>query len=259
MLHNDDDIAVIELSSNQQLENWTSAVDVFLKDGSSTPLQILIQKLNPALAAQLSAVNAAMTTVRGMEICYEFDYTSLKASLLSLEAPEIGSQVKALLARTAQKFDGFSNNSTANGLAAAQWCLQHNLIQQGYTFLQETLKSHLIDQVFKTDGESMRTVFTVRELANEALKGKKHTEMKAQIAASKARNIPHIALQKIQQICQWAKDSDLMPLYTLIGGQGGLRNDMRHGGISLNPNAAVRLKGKLESFIARIRQTIENA
>jgi hypothetical protein len=242
----------LSLDASDKLQAWVSAADIFLKDGSSSHLQILMHRIAPTVAEQFAEFALAITTVRGTQICYEFDFTSFKAGLKALAEQEPRPEIRFIIDKIAKKYEPFMNKKTANGIYAVLWCLQHDMVQQGYTFLQETLMSYLLDQVLGVDAAEVRNIFSVREIANEALKGKSYTELNFQMSSPKYRNTPQVVVQKIRQICQWAQGSELIPLYSQISGQAGLCNDMRHAGHQYSPSTGLKLKSKLESLSTKV-------
>jgi hypothetical protein len=247
---------IVSLSNIETLESWISAADAFLKDGSATLLRILISKIDHDLALQIGDFTLAIATVRGQELCYEFDINGMKEKLKNLQHSQMDSQIQFILAKINDKFAPFQTNSTINGISATGWCVQHDLIQQGYTILQETLKSILIDEIFGEEAPEMRTNFIIRELANETLKGKKLIDIKAQMATQKGRFIPVSAAQKMYAMAQWVKEKDLAPIYTQLSGQGGLRNEINHAGINMAPHTSAKLKAKLESLYSRTKNCL---
>lgn len=51
---------------------------------------------------------------------------------------------RPLLEHIRPRMEVFRGDEIQDGVAAARWCLEHNLVQQGFTILQETLITHLI-------------------------------------------------------------------------------------------------------------------
>ena len=52
---------------------------------------------------------------------------------------EVIKPFQPILQTLSEKTAPFSGETLSDGIRAAEWCLNHNMIQQGYTILQEVL------------------------------------------------------------------------------------------------------------------------
>jgi len=55
--------------------------------------------------------------------------------------------LRPLLDRVSERVMLFQADPVQDGIQAARWCLEHNLIQQGYTILNETLITHCLARI----------------------------------------------------------------------------------------------------------------
>ena len=150
---------ILNLISLSNLQDWTSAAREFIKLGKAEGLADLVKETQPDLAEQLSQFEQSIATCRGKLLTQDLNINALKNILEVSKNEPIKEQLKPLLAKIEAKISHFETGETLqNGLAAVDWCIQHNMIQQGITFLQETLISHIVEKI------------TGKEVLNELIK-----------------------------------------------------------------------------------------
>ena len=97
------------------------------------------------LAKSLVNFSQVMATCRGLQITEAA--SRLIKNIDNCEAVDLIPPLLPLLEKLRESVKGFrENDEIANGLQAARWCLEHNLIQQAYTILQETVVSLVLCQ-----------------------------------------------------------------------------------------------------------------
>lgn len=161
---------IFDLSSFVELMDWSEAVGAFERSGDSTRLSQLFDKevkprqiaskgqdqeakLLREVANGLFQTSQSMATCRGREIYTNPVMHRVAERLQQLENEHSpGKAFNPLLARIRQKIesvscplDGFSDE-VQRGFEAVSWCVQHNLVQQAYTMLQENLITHFCQQ-----------------------------------------------------------------------------------------------------------------
>ena len=98
------------------------------------------------IADVLSDLSKAISTCRAPEI--SGIAAALKEEIAQYEGFDLLPAFIPLLDRVRQKMVPFrGGDDVADGIQAARWCLEHNLIQQGYTILHETLITHCVKQI----------------------------------------------------------------------------------------------------------------
>lgn len=149
---------IFDLTSFDVLIEWAIAIDRFLGSGDAGPACNLAKKeLTPVLkssqgrdrtavaiqniANKLEAFTQALTTCRGTEISDKT--SSLKEAIERSEKLELIHAFHPLINRIKEQIKPFQGNAVQDGIQAAKWCLDHNLIQQGYTILEETLITYM--------------------------------------------------------------------------------------------------------------------
>jgi len=143
----------------------------------------------------------------------------------------------------------FEEKSVNDGIQAAKWCLNHNLIQQGYTILQETLITYFVTMIGENpenfDGKNIN-----RTIANQAIYiflGNT-SEHKWKKEAKKNIHLTNkfISLYKKLRI-------DLLQTYRNLT---DFRNDINHCGYNNKPKPAKTFENKLEEFIVDMEKNI---
>ncbi len=144
-------VPVLNLVSFSDLQDWTVAADDFVKDGNPTRLTQLTQKnITPILSQSkgqdetarnlrditqgLDQLVRKITTNRGRQI-WEYNFDGLHNALNAFSKEQ--SYIKPLngvVEHIKTKLAGFQY---AQWLEAVKWCIDHQLIQQGITQLQE--------------------------------------------------------------------------------------------------------------------------
>ncbi len=78
---------------------------------------------------------------------YSFSYKLLKEKLGKCKNSFL-KPLNPLFDKIENKINKFEDDDIRNGFSAVEWCINHNLIQQGYTLLQETIISVLINKLY---------------------------------------------------------------------------------------------------------------
>ena len=153
---------IFDLTSFARLADWSVAVDRFLAAGNAGMIHELVSreairfiKAGPNdtrhgeaiavknLAKRLLDFTKAMSTCRGLSISQ--CATSLNQALDNYQQAALVPPLVPLLEKIRERTAGFSGtNEISDGISAARWCLEHNLIQQAYTILQETVVSFFL-------------------------------------------------------------------------------------------------------------------
>lgn len=157
---------VFDLSSFETLLDWSIASDSLIKYGQVKDFERLTEKKlkdryisgkkgekTKSLAdlkVQLNKVINPIRTSQCESILFKSDYTLLR-ELIEQNKQTFLPPIIPLLELIQTKFKAFSNNSFKNGFISVDWCLQHGLIQQGYTILIETIISYILCSVDKVD------------------------------------------------------------------------------------------------------------
>lgn len=247
----DRDAPIFNLTPFIYLFNWTSAIDDFLTYGDAKCINALTNEgVTPILrdtrgedegaknlkklGAQLKKLSELIQTSRGLSVIRGFDFDNLR-ELININKESILKPINPLLDEISSKIENFDNGDIKNGYAAVEWCIQHNLIQQGYTILQETMISEVVAKHF---GENELANRDKRELVSNAIiiKDREIPEEKWRYPAKSNKS----DLQDIMS----GLDGDFVRIYGTVSSQ--YRNDINHAGFVNDPHKPKDLKKKLE-------------
>jgi CRISPR-associated Csx2 family protein len=154
-------VRLLDLTPLDHLMDWTIATDRFLATGDASmagalaregALGILRESRGADEAAQaINRLGAAMVsfstlifTCRGPEIGARS--AQLKECLQGAREIDLPRPFRPLFGKLEQRLEAFGGSAVQDGLAAVRWCLDHNLVQQGYTILEEVLFGHVVEQ-----------------------------------------------------------------------------------------------------------------
>jgi len=264
-------VPVFNLLPFDRLQDWTTAVDRFTTTGDASQIERLadmdmrsilkatkgqgtdartIQKLSQ----QLKEFSDVLATCRGRDI--SASVTSVKKSLERIQDLNFLPPFKpVVLDKLEPALAAFQDDEITDGLAAARWCLNHHLYQQGYTILLETMITFVVNQALGKDGRNQED----RDLVNQcaAIITKDIPESECRHPANHDKLIP-------QRMITWMRPQQelLKGLRDLIG----IRNDINHSGqrdTAMRPETIrknlSRYLEEMEQIVAKISSEIRQA
>jgi len=249
---------VFNLTAFDELLSWSMALDRFMSTGDAsataslakiTSLPILKEtkgqdkaaKATDNLAKKLEEFSQAIASCRGKKISATAD--QLKKSIAAcLALDSINSALLPMLKDLDGRLSQFKNNPVSDGFHAVRWCIDHNLIQQGYTFLQESIITWIAAE-FSLDYK----VRDNRRIVSQALaiSHKNFPENKWEKPACDHPDIVNKCLNIIRN------KPSLADIYEQITQR---RNDINHSGMVSNPVSFDHLKNKLDDFLRNIEK-----
>lgn len=247
-------VQVIDLTPMNMLLEWSSAIDGYFKSGNAAMLKSLVhQSLSPIMrdhadlrdtgnalrrmVNNLTAMGEAFSTCRGPKI--PETTTALRQNFEQCQQDDLIPAFQPLFEHLRPQVEQFAGDMVADGIQAARWCLKHNLIQQGFTILQETLITHICIKV-EVDPmqEKMRNIVTSAA-----------TIIRKQYPPSKwkgdAGKNPEIAQKMIQTL----KEDGLANLMVNITDE---RNDLNHAGYNDHDRPPSRFLKNLEKHLKEV-------
>jgi len=155
---------IFDLSSFETLMQWSSGAEIFVKFGNPDKISKLLTNIATPRLRQSQGKDEVACQLRGM--AHELNelagqIATNRGALLTAgtaagriseyvkqirSAPETVPAFHPLLEMIKNKVSGFQENSLENCLAAVDWCIEHDLVQQGLTLLQEAVISIILDQ-----------------------------------------------------------------------------------------------------------------
>lgn len=254
------EVPIMDLTSFDNLLQWSSAADNFVNYGNTRKLSSLIQKnIAPLrtkssgkdetakslkdLMGSLNRIYSQITTVRGKAIYEGTAFSNLKTSLSKLENTNtIISPLNPILKIIESKINSFKENHLDNCFSAVEWCITHGLIQQGITLLQETIITHIL------------------EFLGLAWNNREYREMVGTCINIKTRKINNSKLpesvRENRDLANKILSSEIFKkLYKPYESLREYRNDINHGGFveSIKPEA---FGPKLQKVFKQVKEII---
>ncbi len=154
---------VFNLTGFDALLQWSFGADNFVTYGNPARINALLEdryksKLRETkgkdemarqlrgLAVSLEQLADQIVTNRGAELVAGTTVEKLLGYASSLADTELPA-LRPILAAIEKKAKDFQANNVHNGLVAVKWCIEHRLIQQGLTMLQESALTLLMDKL----------------------------------------------------------------------------------------------------------------
>jgi CRISPR-associated DxTHG motif protein len=226
----DEQKPIWDLTAFSQLQDWTNAANGFVNYGNAKAVKNLAQQTVlpilrnqhhqhvsiarelDKLAKNIESVSDHILTNRGAEIVEARVFDRLFANLENLSDDDFIPPFQPILEKVKDKISIFNRHCNIhNGFAAVQWCLDHDLIQQGYTLLQECIISW------------------IAELAGLDMKNKEHRDQVAGAIFTINHKI-HEDYEKYQSVIK-VLPPELASVYDSLSND---RNDINHAGFSRN-------------------------
>lgn len=168
-----------------KVSDWSYAIHSFIKHGSAGEISDLLEDSNgntsdesncylPELGKLLQQFSNNIHMTRGYDLIFQYDYEKLKKCLDEIKRNnETGSYpvAKGLIDRIENTVNHYSNNNIKNGFSAVKWCIEHNLIHQGFILLQETVVTCLIAMAGLKDKKFINC-YNLREMFKKAIEKK---------------------------------------------------------------------------------------
>jgi len=160
---NGDNAPVFDLTSFVDLLDWTAAVQEFVRHGSPDGIAELLKgEAGPRLGASrgndpaartwrdlggcLDRIAGQIATCRGEEIVAARSFGHLKQRVAECSGIDVPPPFRPLLKHIDAKASTFAPEQDRNCLEVVRWCLEHGLVQQGITMLQEGIVTILANR-----------------------------------------------------------------------------------------------------------------
>jgi CRISPR-associated Csx2 family protein len=253
---------IFDLTAFDTLMSWSTGVDRFLSAGDATLISKLAHQNIKSILSQSKGKDKAANAIRSVaKAVEEFSrvLSTCRGKDISPCAVKLKSRVnrcmqfdvikpfQPILQTLSEKTAPFSGETLSDGIRAAEWCLNHNMIQQGYTILQEVL----ITWVASLDAPEKPglTEIGLREIVSSAVHIAKHDTPEMNWKHSAKEN-PEITRRYID-ICR--QHSNFMELYANLT---DFRNDLNHAGYSIRPKPPETIIQKLGDFVSEAKALI---
>lgn len=251
---------IFDLTQFFLLNEWVRAIRAFERFGDAGDLNELAkQVIQPLLAkeetrtteiVELRKLTGALDNftqqVRSSR-CNDIQTFEFKKHILNRLDAARACNVLPQLTPVLDKLDGvfakYQDKDLKNGMHAARWAFDHDLIPQGYTLLQETVVSHFT-QKFDTD---LKQLYPEDEI-------KRRDYMSSVLAW---RNKDPWEKDDSERAARLKKEikQEVQPQYDILT-QG--RNDVNHGGLGHNAKTAKKLKDDLGKAIEKFHALLSD-
>lgn len=251
---------IFDLTSFETLQQWTAGADSFIHFGNSKKLASLIKdEITPLLrqkkgkdqninnlnklSIKLDQVAGLFQTNRGRMIYEGLHFEELKQAVQDIKDTRYKA-LNPILEVLEKKLLDFRSNDIRNGFAAVRWCIDHDLIQQGITLLQETVISLLLQRNKKSTGDRF-----LREAASSAL-----AFIKKPISPEQWNKNARHNRQLIEQIKADPAAQAVASHYEKLS---SCRNSINHGGY-LDNKAPEKFRERLTHIFDNIQQALQS-
>lgn len=179
-------VRILDLIALDRLMEWTVATDRFLQSGDARMAGTLAKESVKEILKETRGQDEAARTIRALGESLE-SFTWMLSTCRGPEITETAMKLKRqvqlcrdlqllppfrpLFATIDERLGAFTGENLQDGLAAVRWCLNHNLIQQGFTILQEILVTFVLEGTGfdPLDREKREKASHLFKVANERL------------------------------------------------------------------------------------------
>lgn len=251
---------IFDLTPLDSLHDWGVAIDRFIVAGDASLACRLAKKGVTPLLASSKGQNEAAAGIRRVSSCLEsmsesirtcrapdiaLRASALKAALETCDAFHLLPAFRPLLERLSLETRAFTNDQVRDGIQAAHWCLEHNLVQQGLTILHETLITYCLSSICTSPMETKAreaVVPTARFLCS--IRGKRESDANSFLEKLEASETLRALL------------GENVKLAKLIVNIANVRNNLNHAGYLPQPIRPARFKRALAYFLQRTDEVL---
>ncbi|WP_457552189.1 TM1812 family CRISPR-associated protein [Desulfobacula sp.] len=252
----DREIPIFDLTSFVQLTEWSQATHSFIHHGSADDfLKLVGQKTSVILretqgqdtaarninlfAKNMRTISRNMQFNRGAGIINHDYETAMKNLQETKNDPSFIPPFGPLLEKIEQKINVFKKDDIKNGFKAVEWCMDHGLIQQAVTMLQESIISYVLD----LEGLAW-SVRRNREQTTSAL----HF---IAIGSKLPDDIDHMLAEKFRT------NSVVKAVSSEFQSLKSLRNDLNHGGFVMEQDNKSKSSDDIQRQFEKIYQSVK--
>ena len=259
-------VPVLDLTAFDQLMEWSVATDRFIGSGDAAQISSIAnssarsiltktkgddrsQHTIRRLAESLDKFTKTLSTCRGHEISSVVK--ELKQTLKNCKNHDFSNPLnlplKTVLGKIEDQIKEFPGHTIKDGIQAARWCLEHNLIQQSYTILRETLITYFIYKIRENPDDYKNKN---RKLAIDAAylgakePPEKHSEKDAQEYHEIIEKFTHFYKTCPELIKEFKNLADY-------------RNDINHAGQRISYRPVEEFTKKMPEFLEIVEKAIK--
>lgn len=230
-------VPLLNLTAFSLIQDWTIAANNFIKFGNALLMRELTkEKLTPILASsqgtnkeavllqklatRLQDFSEELRTNRGKMLTEAYSAVNAKEIIDQIASFTLLPPFEPIISYVKATIEPFEANSLNNILLAAQWCIDKELPQQGFTQLQEGIITILCDKISLNYTKEINRNFVSSYLSVRF--SKPEEEWRGELSNDTYKPYLHL-LDQINNI------RELVAIYDLISKK---RNDINHGGFT---------------------------
>ncbi len=248
---------ILDLTSFSTLQDWSTAASQFLHYGITDALKSLAEKEYVPLLSQTLGKHETASQLRNLAQALEKFSSSVQTS----NGPEIisGEQIGNIrknlnqdyksmvpafqplldhISRALADFDDREN--IMNGFKAVEWCIKNNLIQQGFTLLQENTITYVAAQHQKDYMDKQ-----IREDISSAFK-----------IVSQGINTELWSVNDNEFVNTLINSNSIYYLKKCFDAISQRRNELNHARFNVDPSGNIDYKTKLEELFTKVLNSL---
>lgn len=281
------------LTMYNDILEWTNAANTFMRFGNASMIKGLFdEKLASVpneekrkwsslryLVGKIETLSDTIQTCRGVDgdelnikpaaksrKSVKAAYASYREELIKKETPQRNIKpLVPLFEKVEEKFSVFDKeNNYEIGMAVTAWSIENGMIQQGYTSLEETIKTWIchcygLNEVEEGDRDGVAG-YLLNQLKeqekNKSGMNLKDPDERWESVRTNAEEKYQDAPERLEKARKIVKELDY-DLISLTGEIKDARNDINHFGMRREPKDADWLKSKLKEYFERFRKIVE--
>lgn len=258
------DIApIFDLTPFVRLLDWTVGIDRFIETGDARYINYLMKLGTKELylkdmkdernilsnfAQKLENYTRNVATCRGKEISKGgIELKNILGDAVSIADKTYIKPMKPIIDRLNDRFINFSSDENKNMIEIVKWCSEHNLIQQGFTILEEGIVNFFCEK-FGFDKNNIKE----REIIENATYIKHYSLPKDRWKKTAFEN-EAVIYNLLSKLNEENYKNLIKVLYEEIK---PLRNDINHAGYKENDMKAEKFEDKLNELINKVEKYI---
>ena len=240
---------IINLTSLSELQDWTSAANMFIKTGNTHSITELLNNQNfKSLNIFVDEINEC----RGLEIYKGESAINLIEELKRIDIHN--NSFKELILQIEKKVEKFKSDDVLNGFRAVDFCIQHQLIQQGITLLQEFIVTYILIDIDEID--ECDKIDWCSEIDRKVVSG--CLSIKKLAAFSQTSNDEEVRIRSLN-IAKKVFDlpyKERLTKCVFLGLSHGARNDLNHAGKRYDPKPTGYFADKLKDYFDKTMEIL---
>lgn len=243
---------IINLVDCYNIMEWANAADLFTNYGITDKLKDLVDKTTEntfndesrKLAFNINSITKSMNYNRGQKIIEGNLFKNCKKQINEISQKRVLPAFKPILEKVQKKIEKFKLNSPSNFIVATEWYLEHDMIPQGITMLQEGLITWLLVK-YDFDYQDRFLRETISALLSKRFDNKTQWTPPRYYETYKSQADTIMDDKNYTLFC---------PIYKQIT---EIRNDVNHGGFRKNSYAPELIKEKMKLSFNEIKSIID--